>query len=131
MAFRASRSRSSGSRPPAGRRPRSSNVTRLRGTMPPSANVSRGRNWSATCGSSRGTNPGQSRSKHGGARGRLSTGMSTDDPEEYALRRQQLLAAALAEKLQRPDLAAADRAILEGELEKATEGAWDARTGEH
>jgi hypothetical protein len=53
--------------------------------------------------------------------------MSTDDPEEYALRRQKLLAAALAEKLQRPDLDAADRAILEGELERATEGAWDAR----
>jgi len=53
--------------------------------------------------------------------------MSTDDPEEYALRRQQLLAAALAEKLQRPDLDAADRAILEDELERATEGAWDAR----
>jgi hypothetical protein len=53
--------------------------------------------------------------------------MSTDDPEEYALRRQQLLAAALAEKLHRSDLDVTDRAILEAELERATDGAWDAR----
>lgn len=50
-----------------------------------------------------------------------------DDSEDQDLRRRQLLATALAEKLQDEHLSEADRALLEAELEQANDAVWEAR----
>ena len=50
-----------------------------------------------------------------------------DDPEGLILRRRQLLAEALADKLRSAKLEDTDRAILEDELEQALDAVWEAR----
>jgi hypothetical protein len=53
--------------------------------------------------------------------------MHDDDPEDDTLRRWQLVASALAEKLQSPELSDEDRTLLESELERANDAAWEGR----
>ncbi len=53
--------------------------------------------------------------------------MDDDDPEDEALRRSQLVASALAEKLQSPALSDEDRTLLESEWERANDAAWERR----
>ena len=50
-----------------------------------------------------------------------------DDSEGLILRRRQLLAEALADKLRSAKLEDMDRAILEDELEQALDAVWEAR----
>lgn len=60
---------------------------------------------------------------------RLSAGMRDDDDDcaDQDLRRRQLLATALADKLQDEHLSEADRALLEAEFERVRDAVWEAR----
>lgn len=53
--------------------------------------------------------------------------MHDDEPEDESLRRSQLVASALAEKLQSPEISDEDRTLLESELERANDAIWESR----